>query len=222
MAAPGDSSSAGAPGSGPRVMIKMAVLGDTAVGKTNLLNCYVHKKFDSRYKSTIGSDFVSKSVTIDGSNATLQLWDTAGQERFSSLGVAYLRGSEALILVFDVTNQESFEHLSSWMEEFVSACGKKPIVLLGNKCDGDLDPSRRAITTATAKRWCQLNGDITYFETSARDSINVDTAFEYIAQQAFRERKNQQAQDEMALPDPMRVKRVGAQPKQEEKKNCPC
>ena len=91
-----------------------------------------------------------------------------------------------------------------------------------NKCDGDLDPSRRAITTATAKRWCQLNGDITYFETSARDSINVDTAFEYIAQQAFRERKNQQAQDEMALPDPMRVKRVGAQPKQEEKKNCPC
>lgn len=220
MANPGDSSSA--PGGGPRMMIKMAVLGDTAVGKTNLLNCFVHKKFDSRYKSTIGSDFVSKNMTVDGSEVLLQLWDTAGQERFSSLGVAYLRGSEALILVFDVTNQESFEHLSSWMEEFVSACGKKPIVLLGNKCDGDLDPTRRAITTATAKRWCQLNGDITYFETSARDSINVDTAFEYIAQQAFRERKNQQAQDSMSLPDPMRVKRVGTAPKPEEKKSCSC
>ncbi len=225
MAAPQQAAGGGNPAnpSGKRLMIKMAVLGDTAVGKTNLLNCFVHKKFDSRYKSTIGSDFVSKDLSVDGTALNLQLWDTAGQERFQSLGTAYLRGSEACILVFDVTNQESFEHLSSWMEEFVSACGKKPLVLLGNKCDSDLDPNKRAITTATAKRWCQLNGDITFFETSARDSINVDQAFEYIAQQALRERKNQQQNDDMALPDPMRVKRVGAtQNKPEEKKPCAC
>jgi Ras-related protein Rab-7A len=220
MTAPAAASSSDAAASGKRQMIKMVVLGDTAVGKTNLLNCFVHRKFDSRYKSTIGSDFVSKIMTIDGTSVNLQLWDTAGQERFQSLGTAYLRGSEACILVFDVTSQESFEHLSSWLEEFVGQCGKKPIVLLANKCDNDLDPSKRAITTATAKRWCQVNGDVMLFETSARDSINVDTAFEYIAQQALRERKNQA--EDMTLPDPMRVKRVGAQPAQPPPKSCPC
>jgi len=206
--------------SGKRQLLKMVVLGDTAVGKTNLLNCYVHRKFDARYKSTIGADFVSKDVSVDGATVCLQLWDTAGQERFQSLGTAYLRGSDACVLVFDVTNQDSFEHLSSWMEEFVSQCGKKPIVLLANKCDNDLDPAKRAITSATAKRWCQVNGDIHMFETSARDSINVDNGFEYIAQQALRERKSQA--DDIALPDPMRVKRVGAQPAKPADSKCAC
>ena len=209
-----------APSTGKRQLVKMVVLGDTAVGKTNLLNCYVHKKFDSRYKSTIGADFVSKEVSVDGTQTCLQLWDTAGQERFQSLGTAYLRGSDACVLVYDVTNQDSFEHLSSWMEEFVGQCGKKPIVLMGNKCDNDLDPSKRAITTATAKRWCQVNGDIMLFETSARDSTNVDTAFEYIAQQALRARAAQA--EDIALPDPMRVKRVGATPATPAKKDCAC
>jgi Ras-related protein Rab-7A len=207
-------------GGAKRSMIKVPVIGDSGVGKTNLLNCYVLNKFDPRFKSTVGSDFLSKDLTIDGEPVVAALWDTAGQERFQSLGTAYLRGSDGCVVVFDVTNQDSFEHLSSWMEEFEGQCGKKPIVLMANKCDKDLDPSKRAITTATAKRWCQQNGDVTMFETSARDAVNVDAAFEFIAQAALRARKA--SAEDMKMPDPKRVKNIAAPSQVKEEKGCPC
>ncbi len=211
---------AAAPAGGKKTMLKLVVVGDSGVGKTNLLNSYVLNKFDPRFKSTVGSDFLSKDLTIEGESVLAALWDTAGQERFQSLGTAYLRGSDACVVVFDVTNQDSFEHLSSWVEEFEGQCGKKPIVLLANKCDKDLDPSKRAITSATAKRWCQANGEITMFETSARDSVNVETAFEHIITAAFKSRRSQN--DDMKMPDPKRVKNIGAAPAKKDEKGCPC
>merc|ERR1719231_1596660 len=102
-----------------KVLLKVIILGDSGVGKTSLMNQYVHKRFSNQYKATIGADFLTKEVMIDDKLVTLQIWDTAGQERFQSLGVAFYRGADACILVYDITNPKSFDHLDSWRDEFL-------------------------------------------------------------------------------------------------------
>ena len=97
----------------------MIILGDSGVGKTSLMNQYVNNKFSEQYKATIGADFCTKDVTIDDKLVTLQIWDTAGQERFQSLGVAFFRGADACILVYDMTNPKSFESLDKWRKDFL-------------------------------------------------------------------------------------------------------
>lgn len=93
-------------------ILKVVLIGDGGVGKTSLRNQYIHKKFTDAYKATIGADFITKEVeTNDGKKVMMQIWDTAGQERFQSLGVAYYRGADACILVYDVNNYLSFQHL---------------------------------------------------------------------------------------------------------------
>ena len=192
-------------------LLKAIILGDSGVGKTCLMNQYVQKKFDNRYKATIGADFLAKDVDIDGTAVTLQLWDTAGQERFQSLGSAFYRGADACVLVFDVTSQESFQHLTSWMEEFTIQAGKKPCVLIGNKCDLE---SSRQVTKKAAQQWCDA---IEYFEASAKTNVCVDEAFRSIAKSAL-----------AAKPEPTELKlptiqlQPRPQPAQKEKKSCPC
>lgn len=116
----------------------MIILGDSGVGKTSLMNQYVNKKFSASYKATIGADFLTKEVLVDDRLVTmqarpqmtrpvmyprlihdLQIWDTAGQERFQSLGVAFYRGADCCVLVYDVNNSKSFEALDSWRDEFL-------------------------------------------------------------------------------------------------------
>ena len=159
-------------------LLKVIILGDSGVGKTCLLNQYVNKKWDTRYKATIGADFMTKDIDVNGQDVTFQLWDTAGQERFQSLGAAFYRGADAFVLVFDVTMQESFQHISGWREEFMMQAGNKPCVLLGNKCDLE---TKRQVPERTARQWCQQD-NITYFETSAKESTNVNDAFKLIAE----------------------------------------
>ena len=101
------------------------MLGDCAVGKTSLIQNYIRKQISQVYKPTIGADFHSKRLEVmdevDGElkSVTLQIWDTAGQERFQSLGRAFYRGAEACILVFDITNKQSFDNLLVWKQEFL-------------------------------------------------------------------------------------------------------
>eukprot|EP00920_Eleutheroschizon_duboscqi_P037033 GHVT01088747.1.p1 GENE.GHVT01088747.1~~GHVT01088747.1.p1 ORF type:complete len:123 (+),score=2.84 GHVT01088747.1:337-705(+) len=102
-----------------RALLKVIILGDSGVGKTSLMNQYVNKKFSTQYKATIGADFLTKDVVIGDKDVTLQIWDTAGQERFQSLGVAFYRGADCCVLVFDLTSPKSFESLDSWREEFL-------------------------------------------------------------------------------------------------------
>lgn len=130
--------------------IKVIILGDSAVGKTSLMNQYVTKRFTQQYKATIGADFLTKDLTVDGRPITLQIWDTAGQERFQSLGVAFYRGADCCILVYDITSTKSFESLSSWKDEFVSQSNCRdpdnfPFVILGNKVDKEHE--RKVSTT---------------------------------------------------------------------------
>merc|ERR1712167_311499 len=91
-----------------KVLLKVIILGDSGVGKTSLMNQYVNKKFSKQYKATIGADFLTKEVLIDDKLITMQIWDTAGQERFQSLGVAFYRGADCCVLVYDVNMAKTF------------------------------------------------------------------------------------------------------------------
>eukprot|EP01060_Flectonema_neradi_P029538 TRINITY_DN4101_c4_g1_i1.p1 TRINITY_DN4101_c4_g1~~TRINITY_DN4101_c4_g1_i1.p1 ORF type:complete len:209 (+),score=48.41 TRINITY_DN4101_c4_g1_i1:56-682(+) len=166
----------------PKTIGKVIVLGDSAVGKTSLLSRFVSGKFDSRFKASVGADFLIKEdIQIgDKMKMSLQLWDTAGQERFANaLGTAYYRGADACVLVFDLTDGTSFSHISSWLEEFTFQVQKeRPFILIGNK--NDLE-DKRVISQKNALAWCAAHGNIPYFETSARDNFNVDRAFHELA-----------------------------------------
>jgi Ras-related protein Rab-7A len=145
------------------------------------MNQYVNKKFSASYKATIGADFLTREVVVDDRQVTMQLWDTAGQERFQSLGVAFYRGADCCVLVYDVNNSKSFDALDSWRDEFLIQASPRdpdtfPFVVLGNKID--VEESKRVISTKRAMTFCQSKGGIPYFETSAKEAINVEQAFE--------------------------------------------
>ncbi|CAH1107773.1 unnamed protein product [Psylliodes chrysocephalus] len=169
-----------------KTLLKVIILGDSSVGKTSLMNQYVNRKFSNQYKATIGADFLTKELTVDDRTVTMQIWDTAGQERFQSLGVAFYRGADCCVLVFDVTAPNTFKSLDSWRDEFLIQASPRepenfPFVLLGNKVD--LEP--RAISAKRAQQWCQSKNNIPYFETSAKEGLNVEQAFLAIAKNAL-------------------------------------
>ena len=185
-----------------KVLLKVIILGDSGVGKTSLMNQYVNKKFSNQYKATIGADFLTKEVTVDDRLVTMQIWDTAGQERFQSLGVAFYRGADSCVLVFDVNVAKTFENLDSWRDEFLIQAGPRdpdnfPFVVLGNKIDLD----SRVVSQKRALAWCQAKGNIPYFETSAKEAINVEQAFQVIARNALK----QESEDDIYLPDTIDV-----------------
>jgi Ras-related protein Rab-7A len=120
-------------------------------------------------------------VLVDDRLVTMQLWDTAGQERFQSLGVAFYRGADCCVLVYDVNNSKSFDTLDSWRDEFLIQASPMdpesfPFVVLGNKVD--VEDSKRMISSKRAQAFCQAKGGIPYFETSAKEAVNVEQAFE--------------------------------------------
>jgi Ras-related protein Rab-7A len=177
-----------------KVLLKVIILGDSGVGKTSLMNQYVHKRFSAQYKATIGADFLTKEVMIDDKLVTLQIWDTAGQERFQSLGVAFYRGADSCVLVYDITDAKSFDNLESWMDEFIVHAAPRnpdtfPFVVLGNKAD--MASSKRQVSTAKAKAWATQKGDVPLFETSAKEALNVEQAFYTIAKNALQQESQQ-------------------------------
>ena len=172
-------------------------MGDSGVGKTSLMQQFVNNKFSHQYKATIGADFLTKEMLIEDKNVTIQLWDTAGQERFQSLGVAFYRGADCCVLVYDVTNSKSFDNLSSWKDEFLIQANVKnpdnfPFVILGNKID--LEENKRAITTKKALSLCESLGNIPYFETSAKENVNIEVAFDIVARNALQQELENEAE----------------------------
>ncbi|THD17971.1 Rab protein 7 [Fasciola hepatica] len=169
-----------------KILLKVIIVGDSGVGKTSLMNQYVTRKFSNQYKATIGADFLTKETVVDDRVATLQLWDTAGQERFQSLGVAFYRGADCCVLVYDVTMPSTFKALESWRDEFLIQASPRdpenfPFVVIGNKCD----LPNRAIAERRAKQWCQSKGNLPYFECSAKEATNVEQAFQHVARVAL-------------------------------------
>ena len=125
---------------------KLVFIGDQSVGKTSIISRFQFDTFDDHYQTTIGIDFVSKTVPVDDGTVRLQLWDTAGQERFRSLIPSYIRDSHVAVVVFDITNRESFESTAKWIADVRAQRGSDVvIVLVGNKTDL---AGQRAVTTA--------------------------------------------------------------------------
>jgi Ras-related protein Rab-7A len=206
------------------VLLKVIILGDSSVGKTSLMNQYVNKKFNTQYKATIGADFLTKEVSLEERVVTMQIWDTAGQERFQSLGVAFYRGADACILVFDVTSKKSFDALDTWRDEFLVQASPAnpndfPFVVLGNKID--LKESR-VVTMKEAKAYCigrniQSDAQPMYWETSAKTKECVDQAFFQVAMLALKA----QPAEEVFNPPPTDVK-LDDPPKKTGKDGCGC
>lgn len=169
-----------------RTLLKVIILGESGVGKTSVMNQYITRTFSSQYKATIGADFMNKDMEIDDNYVSLQIWDTAGQERFQSLGVAFYRGADCCIMVYDVTSLKSFKSLDSWRNEFLLQVSPMepedyPFLCLGNKID--IDPE--SVTAKKAKQWCEERG-IAHFVTSAKDGTNINEAFEHVTRHALR------------------------------------
>merc|ERR1711916_344393 len=188
-----------------RTLLKVIILGDSGVGKTSLMHQYVSKKFSNQYKATIGADFLTKEVQVEDRLVTMQIWDTAGQERFQSLGVAFYRGADCCVLVYDVNTAKTFENLDNWRDEFLIQASPKdpdnfPFVVLGNKVDVD-GGSSRVVSKKKATTWCASKGDVPYYETSAKEDINIDAAFQCIAKNAL---KNE-VEEEIYIPDTIDV-----------------
>ena len=175
-------------------LLKVIILGDASVGKTSLKNRFVKQEFSQQYRATIGADFLSKEIMIDNKLVTLQIWDTVGQERFQSLGVAFYRGSDCCVLVYDITSSKSFDSLEGWRQEFLNQANPKnpetfPFVALGNKVDKE---SERRVPQSKAQAWTRSKGQIPLFECSARESVNVEEAFQEIARRALKKEQQEE------------------------------
>ncbi|XP_076441506.1 ras-related protein Rab-3-like isoform X2 [Babylonia areolata] len=156
-------------------MFKLLIIGNSSVGKTSFLFRYADDSFTSAFVSTVGIDFKVKTVFRQDKRVKLQIWDTAGQERYRTITTAYYRGAMGFILMYDVTNEESFNAVQDWCIQikthaWSSAC----VVLVGNKCD--LEPAR-LISQSQGLDLAQRLG-LEFFETSAKENINVKAVFE--------------------------------------------
>jgi len=159
-------------------LYKLLLIGDTGTGKSSLILRYVNCSFNDSYISTIGVDFKQKIIQLNGSLIKLQIWDTAGQERFRVITNSYYRGANGIIIVYDVTDLESFENAKKWLTEidrYANEGTKK--LIIGNKCD--LIDSK-AVEYSKAKEFADRLG-IPLIEVSAKSAANVDQAFESIA-----------------------------------------
>ena len=163
-------------------LIKLLLIGDTAVGKSAILTRFADDSFTQSFITTIGIDFKIRTITVDGKRMKLQIWDTAGQERFKTITTAYYRGAMGILLVYDVTNESSFANINTWMSAIRQhASDSVNKVLLGNKADtsGPL-VQKRSVATARGQALADQHG-IRFFETSAKNGINIEEAFSTIA-----------------------------------------
>ncbi|KAG5175459.1 ras related protein PiYpt1 [Tribonema minus] len=161
-------------------LFKLLLIGDSGVGKSCLLLRFADDTYTESYISTIGVDFKIRTVELDGKTVKLQIWDTAGQERFRTITASYYRGAHGIIVVYDVTDRESFNNVKQWLTEIERyACENVNKLLVGNKSDLE---AKRAVTTEEGKEFADSIG-IEFLETSAKNADNVEKAFLMMSQQ---------------------------------------
>ena len=155
--------------------LKLVIVGDSGVGKSNFLLRFIEGRYSSVYQPTIGSDFRSKIITLPGTkqNVKLQFWDTAGQERYRSINRIYFQKAQGIILAYDITSRESFEGLDNWIKLINDNIDYAPIVLIGNKVDDELE--NRIVRFEEGRQFANAHGFL-FFETSALNGKNVNNA----------------------------------------------
>lgn len=167
-------------------LFKLVLIGDSGVGKSCLLLRFADDAFTESYISTIGVDFRFRTVKIDKKTVKLQIWDTAGQERFRTITSAYYRGADGIIMVYDVTSSDSFDHVNDWLKEVNRYASEGTCKLLvGNKSDRVAD---KVVESAQAKEFADDLG-IAFLETSAKSAKNVEEAFLTLAGELIKQRE---------------------------------
>lgn len=155
-------------------LFKVVLIGDSGVGKSNLLSRFTRNEFNLESKSTIGVEFATRSIQVNCKTIKAQIWDTAGQERYRAITSAYYRGAVGALIVYDIAKHLTFENVERWLKELKDhADNNIVIMLIGNKTDLR---HLRAVSTDEAKAFAEKNS-LTFIETSALDSTNVETAF---------------------------------------------
>ena len=160
-------------------LFKILIIGESGVGKTCFLLRYAENSFVANHLLTIGIDFKIKVINIENKLIKLQIWDTAGQDRFKSITKTYYKGAHGILLVYDVTERESFLKIQHWMKQIEThAKGNVCKVLVGNKCD----KTERQISEEEGKK-CACDNHINFYETSAKTGLNVDEVFMFITKE---------------------------------------
>ena len=169
------------------VTFKILTIGESGVGKTCILRRFVENKFLKNHLATIGIDFKTKTLNINDQEIKLKIWDTAGQERFRNITTQYYKGADGIVLVYDVTDDASYDKIRDWMDQIVHNTQKDEIglVLLGNKCD--MEP--RNVTEEQGNKLAE-ELKISYFETSALNGQGINEAFEQLTRDIMKKKRS--------------------------------
>ena len=155
-------------------LLKYIIIGDSAVGKSNILTQYVYEKFSEEFQSTLGVEFAAKNAVIDNKIYRIQIWDTAGTESFRSITRAYYKNSVCAFIVYDITKRETFENVQVWLDDIKNQCPQTVLlVLVGNKLDLE---NERQISYEEGESFAQKN-NMYFFETSAKTGVNIENLF---------------------------------------------
>jgi len=172
-----------AEGSNYDYLFKVVLIGDSGVGKSNLLSRFTRNEFNLESKSTIGVEFATRSINVDGKTVKAQIWDTAGQERYRAITSAYYRGAVGALLVYDIAKHATYVNVTRWLKELRDHADSNIVIMLvGNKSDLK---HLRAVPTEEAKAFSTENG-LSFIETSALDASNVESAFQTILSDIYR------------------------------------
>lgn len=190
--------------------LKLLMLGDTGVGKTCMLQTYVYDTFSPTFITTIGIDFKIKHQEIDGTKLKLQIWDTAGQERFRTITVSYFKGAHGIILMYDVTDRETFDSIAHWLAQIKEhADAQVNVVLVGNKCD---IADKRQVETSEGQQLAD-EYKLKFFETSAKANTRVDETFTAIASETRERLLKQESEGTSGI-------KLSMAPEKKERKKC--
>jgi len=172
-------------------LFKLLIIGDSGCGKSSLLFRFADNLYPGNIITTVGVDFRIRTLNLNGERIKLQIWDTAGQERFRTITSTYYRGTHGVIVVYDVTNGDSFKSVKRWLEEIDENCEMVSKILVGNKSD---DASSKVVLSEDAQRLANQK-DIPLFEVSAKDNTGVNGMFLAITQDMLQARKKHLTED---------------------------
>ncbi|CAF0827892.1 unnamed protein product [Adineta steineri] len=211
---------------------KILIIGESSVGKSSLMTRFVDETFQATFFPTIGVDFKVRTLVIDDHQCKVQIWDTAGQERFRVITTTYYRDAAGVIIVYDVTNGESFSRIRRWIDEINKYCDNSIAkVLVGNKDDSPSsdggEQMEKIVSTSDAQQYArQMN--LTFFETSAKDNKNVSEAFYAVTRLALYQRLEARAKGPVmqhngaTTSQNIRLKSSGKSKKKDKKHNGSC
>ena len=197
------------------ILFKIILVGDTSVGKTNIINKYIKNEFREDFYATIGVEFSHKKFVVENRKIKAQIWDTAGQERYKAITRAYYKGAKGAFIVYDITRKETFDDVDKWRNELISSCNQEiTVMLIGNKCDLE---DQREISKEQGEEKAKSFG-FSFLETSALSGENLEKGFQMLIEEIYQKYKVEQSKnDEFNLNSGAEEIKIG---KMNKKKKC--